>query len=85
MSMKKFKEYVAEASNDSGTLFLTVKNGQAQLRSTKAAGAYHTFGRDVAMAVLTGDTAVVTLKNGVTQIYKVNLQARTVSGPMTSY
>lgn len=84
MSMKKFKEYVKENSSN-GTLFLIVKNGQAQLRATNAAGAYHTFGRDVAMAVLQGDTAVVTLKNGVTQIYKVNLQSRTVSGPMTSY
>lgn len=85
MNMKKFKEYVSEASNNPGTLFLTVKNGSAQLRSTNAAGAYHTFGKDVAMAVLQGDTAVVTLKNGVTQIYKVNLQARTVSGPLSSY
>lgn len=83
MNMKKFKDYIAE--NSSGTLFLVVKNGQAQLRSTNSAGAYHTFGKDVAMAVLQGDTAVVTLKNGVTQIYKVNVQARTVSGPVTSY
>jgi hypothetical protein len=84
MSMKKFKEYVSEGA-ETGTLFVTVKNGQAQLRSTTSSGAYHTFGKDVAMAVLTGDTAVVTLKNGVTQLYKVNLQARTVSGPISSY
>lgn len=84
MSMKKFKEYVNEAA-DTGTLFVVVKNGQAQLRSTTSGGAYHTFGKDVVMAVLTGDTAVVTLKNGVTQLYKVNLQARTVSGPLNSF
>lgn len=84
MSMKGFKQYISEGP-DTGTLFVTVKNGQAQLRSTTATGAYHTFGKDVVMAVLQGDTAVVTLKNGVTQLYKVNLQSRTVSGPMSSF
>jgi hypothetical protein len=82
--MKSFKQYIKEGP-DNGTLFVAVKNGQAQLRSTTAAGAYHTFGKDVVMAVLQGDTAVVTLKNGVTQLYKVNLQGRTVSGPINSF
>jgi hypothetical protein len=84
MSMKGFKQYIAEGP-DNGALFITVKNGRAQLRSTSGAGAIHTFGNDVAMAVLQGDTAVVTLKNGVTQIYRVNMQSRTVSGPISSY
>lgn len=75
---------MAEAA-DTGTLYVTVKNGQAQLRATNSSGAYHTFGKNVVMAVLTGDTAVVTTKDGVTQLYKVNLRARTVSGPINSF
>ncbi len=82
--MKGFKQYIAEGP-DNGVLFVTVKNGQAQLRASNSSGAYHTFGKDVVMAVLQGDTAVVTLRNGVTQLYKVNLKARTVSGPVSSF
>ena len=79
--MKKFKDYMTE---NAGDLFVAVKNGQVQLRSTKTPGALHTFGRNVAFAVIQGDSIVVTTKDGVTQIYKLNAAGRSVSGPVSS-
>lgn len=81
--MKRFKDFMSESSSQ-GALYLTVRNGQAQLRSTNSSGAFASFGRDVVMAILQGDVAVVTLKNGVTQTYRVNIDSRTVSGPVSS-
>lgn len=80
--MKKFSEYLAENQD---TLFVVVKNGSVQLRSTNSTGAHHTFGRNIAFAVLQGDSVIATTKSGVTQIYKVNLAAKSVSGPTNSF
>lgn len=53
------------------TYYVTVRNGQVELRSTTFSGAIHVFGQDAATAILQNETVIVTLKNGRVAEYRL--------------
>lgn len=76
--MKKFKDYMHESSE---SFYVRVKGGKAMLCSTNMVGPCTTFGREVTSAVVQGDVVVTTTTRGETQLWQINRDSRTVTGP----
>lgn len=81
MSMKRFSEYLSEASNDYVPSYVVVRNNRVELRKMDSGSPSCTFGSGATTAVLQGNIVVVTLKNGKVVLYKVNSTGTSVSGP----
>jgi hypothetical protein len=65
--MKDFKEAAT-----TGQPYVVVRNNQVELRRTDLTGPVHLFGHGAVAAVMSGDTIVVTFKDGRISEYRVN-------------
>ena len=72
--MKDFKEAVGTAQ-----AYVVVRNNQVELRKTDTTGPVHLFGHGAVSAILSGDTVVVTFKDGRVSEYRVNPGNNSVS------
>jgi len=82
--MKKFKDYVHEASNTQvpPALFVKVSGGRAQLCDANTFGnACNTFGNDIIFAQMAGNLVVTTTRDGLTQTWEIDPMSRRVKGP----
>ena len=62
-----------------GQPYVVVRNNQVELRKTNVTGAIATFAPGAASAILTGDTIVVTFKDGKVGEFRLNPGNNSVS------
>lgn len=84
--MKSFKNYITEEPEnlERDNFYVVVRSGKAVLCTTKSAAPCTSFGSDVVYAVIQGENIITTLKDGKTQIWRLDASSLTVTGPIQS-